>query len=194
VLRLDLAAHLLLLILLRFQFFIEFPVLGIPGIVRFIDVRTQWFDSGVEAAVNDGITQVVIIAAGYDTRAYRLARPGVRFYEIDLPHASKNKQELVKDLLPSSQVSIEYKEAGGAGGHEAGRAVWGQWAGRGGVGLDCCSRCYGARGVGAGSDAQQILLAASKIVPNPILVLIAQPARLSLTPSLCWLLSQQDCP
>jgi hypothetical protein len=31
--------------------------------------------------------QVVIIAAGYDTRAYRLARPGVKFYEIDLPHA-----------------------------------------------------------------------------------------------------------
>eukprot|EP00775_Hariotina_reticulata_P003817 gene3817-4075_t len=85
------------------RFFIEFPVLGIPGIVRFIDVRTQWFDSGVEAAIEDGITQVVIIAAGYDTRAYRLARPGVRFYEIDLPHASRKKQELVADLLPSSQ-------------------------------------------------------------------------------------------
>jgi hypothetical protein len=37
---------------------IEFPYLGIPGIVRFIDVRTQWFDEGVNTAMDDGITQV----------------------------------------------------------------------------------------------------------------------------------------
>jgi hypothetical protein len=47
---------------------------------------------------------VVVIAAGYDTRAYRLSRPGVKFYEIDLPHASKNKQELVRSLLPADKV------------------------------------------------------------------------------------------
>lgn len=48
--------------------------------------------------------QVVIIAAGYDTRAYRLASPGVRFYEIDLPHASKKKQELVAEHMPKDKV------------------------------------------------------------------------------------------
>jgi O-methyltransferase involved in polyketide biosynthesis len=48
--------------------------------------------------------QVVVIAAGYDTRAYRLSRPGVKFYEIDLPHASRNKQELVRSLLPANKV------------------------------------------------------------------------------------------
>lgn len=49
--------------------------------------------------------QVVIIAAGYDTRAYRLHRPDIRFYEIDLPHASQKKQDLVRDLLtPASKV------------------------------------------------------------------------------------------
>ena len=30
---------------------------------------------------------MVVVAAGFDTRAYRLARPGVKFYEVDLPHA-----------------------------------------------------------------------------------------------------------
>lgn len=49
--------------------------------------------------------QVVIIAAGFDTRAYRLSRPGVKFFEIDLPSASQKKIELVKELLPSSEVS-----------------------------------------------------------------------------------------
>eukprot|EP00882_Tetradesmus_deserticola_P017849 GHRQ01019146.1.p2 GENE.GHRQ01019146.1~~GHRQ01019146.1.p2 ORF type:complete len:130 (+),score=60.43 GHRQ01019146.1:1617-2006(+) len=79
------------------------PFLGIPGIVRFIDVRTQWFDEGVEQAFVNGIQQVVVIAAGYDTRAYRLGRPGVQFYEIDLPHASRHKQELVRSLLPADK-------------------------------------------------------------------------------------------
>lgn len=83
--------------------FLELPFLGIPGIVRFIDVRTQLFDDEVRAAIADGITQVVIIAAGYDTRAYRLAAPGVRFYEVDMPHASEKKQELVRELLPAKE-------------------------------------------------------------------------------------------
>jgi hypothetical protein len=48
--------------------------------------------------------QVVIIAAGFDTRAYRLARPGVQFYEVDLPHASEKKRELVETLLPAEEV------------------------------------------------------------------------------------------
>jgi hypothetical protein len=108
---------------------------GIPGIVRFIDCRTQWFDDAVKAAIRSGIkqvgellqwralswgaaplsithppslapplAQVVVIAAGYDTRAYRLAQPGVRFYEIDLPHASQHKQDLVRKLLPAAEV------------------------------------------------------------------------------------------
>lgn len=40
------------------QFFIETPFFGIPGIVRFIDVRTQWFDEGMQAAFDAGIKQV----------------------------------------------------------------------------------------------------------------------------------------
>jgi hypothetical protein len=40
------------------QWLLEFPFLGIPGIVRFIDVRTQWFDDSVNAAIRDGIKQV----------------------------------------------------------------------------------------------------------------------------------------
>lgn len=38
------------------------------------------------------------MAAGYDTRAYRLAQPGVTFYEVDLPSASVRKQKLVEKL------------------------------------------------------------------------------------------------
>lgn len=84
---------------------LDTPWLGLPGIVNFIDVRTQWFDAAVKRAIADGITQVVIIAAGYDTRAYRLGQEGVKFYEVDLPHASEKKQELVREHMPADKYT-----------------------------------------------------------------------------------------
>lgn len=81
----------------------QWPVLGLPGIVNFIDARTQWFDEAVVSALDAGITQVVVVAAGYDTRAYRFGRQGVTFFEIDLPDASRKKQELVQKLIPETE-------------------------------------------------------------------------------------------
>ncbi|GAX75847.1 hypothetical protein CEUSTIGMA_g3290.t1 [Chlamydomonas eustigma] len=77
----------------------EHPTMGAPGCVNFIDARTKWFDCAVNnATCARGITQVVIVAAGYDTRAYRLAQPGVTFFEVDLPSASEKKKKLVNKL------------------------------------------------------------------------------------------------
>ncbi|KAK9830684.1 hypothetical protein WJX74_002499 [Apatococcus lobatus] len=90
----------------RFQKFVEHPTRGTPGVCNFVDARTTWFDKGVKQAIADGIKQVVIIAAGYDTRSYRkdLHPPGVKYFEIDLPEASLRKQKLVR------QVLHDYKE------------------------------------------------------------------------------------
>jgi methyltransferase (TIGR00027 family) len=50
------------------------------------DVRTRFFDEFFTAATNSGIRQVVILAAGLDSRAYRLRWPqGTVIYEVDLP-------------------------------------------------------------------------------------------------------------
>ncbi len=49
-------------------------------------VRTHFFDEYFENAVGAGIRQVVILAAGLDSRAYRLNWPaGTAVYEIDQP-------------------------------------------------------------------------------------------------------------
>jgi methyltransferase (TIGR00027 family) len=49
-------------------------------------VRTRFFDEFFTAATNSGIRQVVILAAGLDSRAYRLPWPqGTVLYEVDLP-------------------------------------------------------------------------------------------------------------
>ncbi|GLI62698.1 hypothetical protein VaNZ11_005374 [Volvox africanus] len=74
------------------------PLWGAPGAVNFIDARTKWFDSAVRDALAAGIKQVVILAAGYDTRAHRLGATGVRFFEVDLPSASSTKKALAEKL------------------------------------------------------------------------------------------------
>lgn len=49
------------------------------------------------------VCQVVVIAAGFCTRAHRMAAsgklpPGIAFYEVDLPAASQQKQELMQHV------------------------------------------------------------------------------------------------
>jgi methyltransferase (TIGR00027 family) len=49
-------------------------------------VRTHYFDAYFDAAARTGIRQVVILAAGLDSRAYRLNWPaGTAVFEIDQP-------------------------------------------------------------------------------------------------------------
>ena len=55
-------------------------------------VRTHFFDSYFAEAVAGGIRQVVILAAGLDSRAYRLDWPaGTTVYEIDQPQVVEYK-------------------------------------------------------------------------------------------------------
>lgn len=49
-------------------------------------IRTRFFDDYLVEATATGVRQVVLCAAGLDTRAFRLPWPaGVRLYEMDLP-------------------------------------------------------------------------------------------------------------
>lgn len=54
--------------------------------INYQAVRTHFFDAYFAAAAASGIRQVVILAAGLDSRAYRLKWPAdTAVYEIDLP-------------------------------------------------------------------------------------------------------------
>lgn len=51
-----------------------------------VAVRTRFFDDALLEAAGKGTTQVVLLACGMDTRAFRLRWPaGVRVFEVDLP-------------------------------------------------------------------------------------------------------------
>ncbi|MGH9306009.1 MAG: class I SAM-dependent methyltransferase, partial [Acidimicrobiales bacterium] len=53
--------------------------------VAYLAARTSFFDRAVVTALHRGVTQVVVAAAGYDGRAWRYSKPGVRWFEVDHP-------------------------------------------------------------------------------------------------------------
>jgi methyltransferase (TIGR00027 family) len=65
---------------------------GRRGLYGWIEARTRFFDDVIVAALADGITQVVILGAGYDARALRFRTEGVRFFEVDHPATQRDKR------------------------------------------------------------------------------------------------------
>jgi methyltransferase (TIGR00027 family) len=72
------------------------------GMQRMTDnmaVRTKFFDDFFVNATNSGLRQAVILAAGLDSRAYRLAWPaGTTVYEIDQPDVIEFKSRTLAEL------------------------------------------------------------------------------------------------
>jgi methyltransferase (TIGR00027 family) len=61
--------------------------------VLWMGLRTRYLDDCVTRALDRGVQQVVILGAGLDTRAARLARAGVRFFEVDQLASQVDKRE-----------------------------------------------------------------------------------------------------
>jgi methyltransferase (TIGR00027 family) len=61
-----------------------------------IAIRTRFYDDFLSAACASGCRQVVLLAAGLDTRAFRLDWPnGVRVFELDLPELFDFKESVL---------------------------------------------------------------------------------------------------
>lgn len=63
-------------------------------------IRTRYFDEFLlHAASHTGLRQIVIVAAGYDTRAYRLDWPAdTRLFELDQPDVLRHKAQVLGTL------------------------------------------------------------------------------------------------
>lgn len=66
-----------------------------------IVVRTRFFDEALLRAQADGVSQVAILAAGMDARAFRLPwQRGTVVYEVDQPHMIATKDERIAGEQP----------------------------------------------------------------------------------------------
>lgn len=63
-------------------------------------IRTAWIDREVRAFLDAPLAakQVVILGAGLDTRAERMRREGVRFFEVDHPDSQRDKLARLRAL------------------------------------------------------------------------------------------------
>ncbi len=68
------------------------------GMVDYMAARTSFFDQFFLDATRAGVTQVVILAAGLDSRAWRLPWPdGITVYELDQPSVLEFKSSTLRD-------------------------------------------------------------------------------------------------
>jgi methyltransferase (TIGR00027 family) len=74
---------------------------------RWMAGRTRFFDDETLHAVMHGITQVVILGAGYDGRALRFRQASVRFFEVDHPATQADKRRRIERLgIPLDHVQF----------------------------------------------------------------------------------------
>jgi methyltransferase (TIGR00027 family) len=81
-----------------------------PGMVGYIAGRVRYVDDYLEARVDDGIEQLVILGAGYDSRAYRFdgLRGKGKVFEVDYPATQRVKIEKVKRIFGSLPEHVVY--------------------------------------------------------------------------------------
>jgi methyltransferase (TIGR00027 family) len=64
----------------------------------YLRARTTFFDRIVVTSIDDGTSQIVVGAAGYDGRAFRYAKHGVRWFEVDHPATQADKLDRIGRL------------------------------------------------------------------------------------------------
>jgi methyltransferase (TIGR00027 family) len=85
--------------------------LGFPRVTDTFAARARYYDDYFAEAAGAGIRQVVIVAAGLDSRAYRLRWPaGTTVYEIDQPEVIEFKTATLRAL--GAEPGAEYRPVG----------------------------------------------------------------------------------
>lgn len=80
------------------------------AILGSVPLRTRLIDECLQAALADGLDQLVILGSGYDTRAYRLddLRKGTKVFELDRAAIQSDKKARVEKALGSVPDHVTY--------------------------------------------------------------------------------------
>jgi len=73
----------------------------LPGVNGAVVSRVRFMDDRLESALKNDVRQVVILGAGYDSRAYRFGFPenNSEFFEIDHPDTQADKRAKVEAIF-----------------------------------------------------------------------------------------------
>jgi methyltransferase (TIGR00027 family) len=83
-----------------------------PGLVAYILTRHRYIDDVLLSGLSRGIEQVVLMGAGYDSRAYRFASQlaGRPIFELDFPATARRKGEILAELKELPQPNLKRLE------------------------------------------------------------------------------------
>lgn len=74
-------------------------------VANLMALRTSAIDAAVRDAISQGATQLVILGAGYDGRAWRMPElTGVKVFEVDHPATQNDKRARVAELPPATGI------------------------------------------------------------------------------------------
>ncbi len=94
------------------KFFVDigYSELRGPGVIGFLAARARCIDDCLEACIRDGLQQLVILGAGFDSRAYRFPalQRGVRVFEVDHPASQAVKKEKVTHIFGALPGYVTY--------------------------------------------------------------------------------------
>lgn len=81
-----------------------------PGSYGFAIARTKYFDEALISALNQGIRQVVILGAGYDSRAYRFREllKDTTVFELDFAGTQAVKKAVLTKLYGKTPEHVVY--------------------------------------------------------------------------------------
>ncbi|WP_030439095.1 class I SAM-dependent methyltransferase [Actinoplanes subtropicus] len=87
----------------------RFPYEMVRGAAELIVPRTVAIDDAARAGA---ATQVVILGAGLDGRAWRLEMPGATFFEVDHPASQEDKRDRAASLTgkPPTYVPVDFAQ------------------------------------------------------------------------------------
>ncbi|HEY2845824.1 MAG TPA: SAM-dependent methyltransferase, partial [Bryobacteraceae bacterium] len=111
------------------------------GSVVMMIIRTRFIEERLAQAIRDGVSQVVILGAGFDTRAYRLTEllQAARVFEVDQPSTQEYKKQRIRETgievppnLTYVPIDFRHDKLGdvlAGAGYDAGKKTFFIWEG-----------------------------------------------------------------
>lgn len=72
---------------------------SLPGVHDFVVLHVRYLDDVLDRSIDDGINQIVLLGAGFDSTILRRQHNGVTFFEVDVPSTQHDKRYSAEALL-----------------------------------------------------------------------------------------------
>jgi len=81
-----------------------------PGVNGALAARIRYIDECLRDEIENGLRQLVVIGAGYDTRAYRIegVREALMVFEVDHPDTQAVKKETIRSIFNGLPGHVAY--------------------------------------------------------------------------------------